>query len=265
MIFRTNDVTLYPQSVLDISQVLPGLEAATGADMLVSPLDKPKLTMLNSSQPNKLAFTRHLRHGLLVQVKRGRDFTSSIPDLAEILERMQRVCERCWLLTVGQIGKNREGKATVDGDDTGFGYREVAGAIQRWQERGGFYMPIPRDAAMIDAIELLLAHIREWYEKPETRSKQVVRPRQQLLFARDARIELLMKFAQELGETRARALLKSQGTLANCITYLSDPHSPDYCKIPGIGNGIIEKSIQLLGLGENEILFRTSIQEEKTE
>ena len=217
--------------------------------------------MLNNSQPCKLAFARHLQNGLLVQVKRGRDFTSSIPDLEEILFRMREHTNYPWLLVVADLKVDRDGQCIVDGQDSGFAWNAVDGALNWWQLRGGMISILGRDGLMIEWVRGWVSRLERLAREP---NKQIIRPTQQILFKPDARLDILSRFPL-LGAERARALLNSQGTLANCLTYLSDRNSLDYCKVPGIGNGVIEKSIQLLGLQPNEILFRTSIQEEKTE
>jgi len=261
MIYRTNDVTKWTQAVIADSQVLPGLETMTGADLLVSPLSQPRMSIVNESLPSRTALHKHLRDGLLVQVKRGRDFTSSIPDLEEILFRMREHTSRPWLLIVADLKANREGQCIVDGQDSGFSWNAVDGALCWWQLRGGMVSILGRDGLIGEWVKCWVMRLERLAKEP---AKQIIRPTQQILFRSDPRLDILAQFPL-LGAERARALLDSQGTLANCLTYLSDRHSPEYCKVAGIGGGIIEKSIQLLGLGENEILFRTSIQEEANE
>lgn len=80
------DNTCLSQEIIKLGRPLEGLEAQTGADLLISPLDDILPSNVNRP-PGSLLLRKHCEAGMLVQRKSGRDMLNSIPRLAEILQR----------------------------------------------------------------------------------------------------------------------------------------------------------------------------------
>lgn len=244
--------TRLPDTVIKQSIVLPGLEAMTGADLLVSILSQPKLSELNETLPNKLALRKHLEHGLLIQRKSGLDLVNSIPNdgLSDKLVRMQQWSHRCWLMTVG-ILSSRAGEAFIDGRGTAYSYNQVIGAILKWQSRGGYYINVPSDSQIAPTINRLLEHLREFEQQP---IKRVRVPEQQLF--RPSGIDAISHLRIGVGIDKLTLLEQSCGTLADMLVYLSDYDSIEQCHVEGIGKGIVANFKRVVGLRENEVLVR---------
>ncbi len=126
-----------------------GLEAWTGADLMVSRLTLPCKT--------KALLMKHIDEGaVLVQVKLGEDLPSSVGDrLVESIARMRECTRRIpqhMLLFVGVLGCDSEGSALINGHRTrlSLSYATVNTAIMDWMARGGMYYSIPNEA-MLDA------------------------------------------------------------------------------------------------------------------
>lgn len=134
---------------------VPELEALTGADLIISPLDIPCTT------PTLLLL--HVESGaLLVQRKTGHDLASSIGDrLLESITKMQEFypqakCAQWVLLFDGSLTENKHnGQAIIDGRkcttrdkaERAITYATIERCIFRWVARGGVYFPtnnIPR-------------------------------------------------------------------------------------------------------------------------
>lgn len=118
---------------------LPGLEARTGADAMISPdgLLFPK---------NDALLQHHIKNGAkLLQVKFGHDLAQSITDdrFNEALLRMLQSGAASWqcLLTfVGTLGMFEDGIAKINGQKT-YGvpmrWKQVNAALISWSEKGG--------------------------------------------------------------------------------------------------------------------------------
>ena len=256
-IYRTQDATKWTQEVLDHSILLPGLEAATGADLLITTLDEPCLS--NLSEMNLVmmnALKRLVNHGLLVQVKIGRDFTSSIPDLASILKRMLIWSSRPWLLVIADVKRDMLNQGIIDGQDCGYTWNEIQGAIDWWQLRGGMVNPFPiRKHEILSWCLDWLPRLRKIETEP---IKIVTRSVNQFLAACPDGLETLTTF-DGIGIERATAMMEQCGTLADALTFLSNPS----IKIPGISTKTIASARTRLGLAQDEILVKTIKEEIK--
>lgn len=129
---------------------LPGLEAATGADFLITPLSLPLTDVSNlDSAPIKLALEAHCNAGMLVQRKSGGDFLSSIPRLSWIQTRMLQWtrCGSCWLVATS-IDIADDGTVKAGGRRTSWTYESMKGACGWWQLRGGHVEFLPDDNAL---------------------------------------------------------------------------------------------------------------------
>lgn len=127
---------------------LPGLEANTGADVMISPTGLPF--------PRNDKFLQvHIDNGAkLIQLKFGHDLPGSIVDgrLSEALSRMLKVTSQrtwqCLFLYIGTIGRDdTKGMATINGQltygKTPMKWWYIDQAINYWMERGGIYYNLP--------------------------------------------------------------------------------------------------------------------------
>jgi len=225
--------TRLPDSVIRAGTVVPGLEGATGADLLISPISHPRLDFIIESLPSKLALKKHCEVGLLVQRKTGRDLVSSIPNLSGILDRMLRWTNKPWLLFIGDLKCDGNGNAVIDGHETGFGYNAVQGALESWQLRGGFVSFISRDSLIAPWINRWLEKLRELQKEP-IKIVSTRKPQQLLVGLENKtarRLSTLTSFP-EISEVRAKEILANCGSLAYSLMFLSDPGG---VKIPGVG------------------------------
>lgn len=247
---EARDNTRLPQSIIDAGVELPGLEHLTGADFLISPLQEPCVKSLPDplSLPLKLAITKHINSGLLVQRKSGRDLTGSITKLDSILQRMLEWTRRPWLLVIADLNCDRDGQCIVDDHPSGFSWSAVEGALCYWQLRGGMLTILKRDS-------LVAGWVNGWLQRLEKLSSnkfhQVNRVNQVLL---SPDWKQTLETFPGIGPDTSKSLAESQGTLANCLMYLSDVHSIEYEKVAGVGLKRIESARHWMGLKENQVL-----------
>lgn len=256
---EARDGTRLPDGILAAAQVLPGLEAATGADLLLSPLDLP-LATLDGTLPARLAFGRHLASGMLVQRKSGLDFTASLGRLADHLHRMQRDCRLPMLVVVADLKVDRDGQCVVNGTASGYTFNAVLGALLWWQLRGGYVAVLPRDAAFIAWVNVALHALRELRTEPV---KHVVRMPEQVLAEPNRAVEMLVGARIGLGPEKAQRLLAfCGGSLAWAWAYLTDEASVRDHHLEGIGPTTIRKARELMRLPEGSVLVPVGAAEE---
>ena len=152
-----------PKDVVAASTPLPGLEAKTGADLLVSVLSIPA--------SSDMLLERHLQNGMLVQLKRHNDLQSSITDgrlFHEIL-KMREHCALPWLVVtglitefedyavIGEIESQREmANKMVNIQATGrrgLSYSAVNAALVAWRYFGGYVEMLPSDDLLLSWLE----------------------------------------------------------------------------------------------------------------
>lgn len=136
--------TRLSQTARDISRSIIGLEAQTGADLLISPLDMPLPDNVNRP-PGSLLLRKHTEAGMLVQRKSGGDLLNSIPKLTNILQRMQNWSEMNWLLVCGKYWPNDSEEVVCEGRTTGWQWVSLDGALNAWALRGGLISYQPDD------------------------------------------------------------------------------------------------------------------------
>ena len=151
---------------------LPGLEALTGADAMISP------TGLPFPRNDKLILL-HVKNGAkLIQIKFGHDLPSSIIDgrLEEALSRMLATGAMPWqslLLYVGLIGcDNTSNKVTVNGQltygKTPMNWPWLRSNLDYWVSRGGsFIFPLPSGHLIPGEFELQQRHV-DYFTKDKT-------------------------------------------------------------------------------------------------
>lgn len=236
--------------------VLPGLEQATGADLLLSPLDAPAST--------DTLLRKHIAAGaLLVQRKSGADLVHSIGDrLTSSLARMHTWTMRASqhvLLCTGTLTCAPDGAALIDGRE-GFGkFWPVAAALARWGDRGGVVCTLPDDALIPAWVEMRLKHLRE-YATPGGELRQVYPPAdypmdppaagdplQLPILVRDGRVVLAQLAG--IGPKKAEQIWEYCGkNLGWALTLLTDEASPKTHKIAGIGVQTIRNIRMQFGL-----------------
>lgn len=235
----------------------PGLEALTGADLLLSALDLPAST--------ETLIRKHIAAGaLLVQRKSGTDLVHSIGDrLNSSLARMHEVAPlragQHVLLFTGTLTCGADGVAVIDGRDAMGKFWPVAAALARWGDRGGVVEMLPADAMIPQWVEMRLKHLKE-YAGPNGDTRLVYPsdaypldlpaaddPLQLPIAVRDGRVVLARlngigpKLAERIWEYCGR-------NLGWALTLLTDESSPELHKIPGIGLTTIRNIRQQFGL-----------------
>lgn len=246
-------------AIINAGSSLTGLERLTGADLLITPLSEPKLEYPSVSMkefdaiklhcghespaeiakreslplPKVIQVTRfienlrkHIEAGCLVQRKTGRDLASSVPNLSSILIRMLEWTDRPWLVFIGHVHEDaKTGNAVIDGQTTGFNYHAVLGAIDAWQRRGGYYMPLTKDRDFIWWVNNTLNRLRS--NEPDIMLN--VRAAQQKLLAAEKWQNLLSEFPG-VGAVGAQAISGVFKNFPNSVAFLSDPESIKYMR-----------------------------------
>ena len=232
--------TRLPRQVIDSSVLCPGLEGATGADMLLSPLTTPKLEWVTEALPHQLALKRHCEVGELVQRKTGRDLASSVPNLNYILDRMLKHCDRAWLLFIGELRCDRHGSAVIDGQDTNMSCSAIEAAITSWQDHGGYYMHLSRDGRIVPWLNMRLAKLRETLENG---GEKMLLPRvpPRPLISSDDSYEVMavatLAACPDIGPKKGMQLIEHCGSIAWAMKCLSEMK-------PGELNGFGPKTIE---------------------
>jgi len=119
---------------------LDGLEGLTGADALLTALDKPIPDLF--SVPGELMLREHCRQGMLIQRKSGMDLLNSLPDLKRIIYKMREWSPQSWLVYTG-TWFNDDGQVNVNGKATNWGFTSFVGSLVSWQRHGGQVIPYP--------------------------------------------------------------------------------------------------------------------------
>lgn len=223
-----------------------GLEAATGADMMLSvyaaPVASPALIQT------------HVAHGaILVQRKSGDDYINSMgARLNDSLSRMWETgapqCRKV-LLIVGALSADASGLAVWNGRLMDRSYLSVLGAASRWHDRGGVVEWLASDDIIPAWCEMKLAHLAEYYGPGgemkhfypdiELRLPDLNDPLQMPVKVRDGRITLVT--LPGIGEKLASELWAwGDGNLAYILDALTTTQTLHRLDRPrGIGPGTI--------------------------
>jgi hypothetical protein len=249
--------TRLPLDVVSYGQALPGLEAETAADLLLSPSSLPVNDI--STPAGKVKLQVHCRVGLLIQRKSGADITNFITDHTQIAAKMHKYARAYapWLLMVGDYKATREGKLVVDGRTTNWDYNAYQAALEAWQYQslpdahfdGGGITILQRD-------DLVLPWLQRW----ETRLAQPL-PDKMLMPRKPSQVlsvdgernwrTTLMSFPGISVELATR-IADYCGTLANSLVFISNPDhialKADADWPEGIGPSVFAKAHHWLGL-----------------
>ena len=243
---------------------LPGLEALTGADVMISPDGLP-------FPANDNLILAHIRGGAkLIQIKFGHDLPSSIVDgrLNEALSRMQSTNAETWqclLLFIGLIGCDYiSGKVTINGQLT-YGrnpmtWYQIDCAIERWIDRGGNYNPLSSGKLIPVRFSGIQDRVNE-YSAGKTIKKIMIKPpifteiieptnshlrkwkiAQKIVVIDDFRVMLCSIPGVKIGIERATAIFnymdknKIHMSFAGFLAIVRDG---SIVNVPGIGKGIL--------------------------
>jgi len=222
---EARDNTRLPSAVIRSSIECAGLEHATGADFIISPLSKPKLTQVTAAAVHQVQLATHCKAGILVQRKDGRDFLSSIPDLASIQERMT-----CWsgkvgpiMLIIGHFERDKNNRVRLDGKLTRNSWSAYSASKLTWQARGGLLAELSNAQEITAWVNWLhggfLSKIAE--------DKLVIdHPPVQALIRPDNPWWSPLIVFPHIGERKAKSLAswldKPRRTLGHALAYLSD-------------------------------------------
>ena len=245
--------TRLPDSVVASAVQVPGLEATTGADIIVSSQAlPPNLSGDPLPIPARRMLQRIAKYALFVQRKSGGDFLNSIPDLAEIEERMQAWCRpgACWLL----ITNLDLSTGDADGRDRDWTPEAVQGALLWWQLRGGHIAILPSDNDIGAWLENMHQAVQKIEQEPikwclNSRAFVKFAPLQALAYDDENWCTTGSAFPRGWGEAKRHALWKAaykqdkKATLRKAFELLLD----EKVKVPGIGPKLTESLAQWVG------------------
>lgn len=246
-------------------KLLPGLEALTGADVMISPNGMP-------TPRNDKMILSHIRGGAkLIQIKFGHDLASSIVDgrLEESLSRMLATGAmpwQCLLLYVGLIGcDSASGKITINGQltygKTPMNWTWVRSNLDYWVSRGGsFIFPLPSGNLILREFELQQRHVNyfvedndvlvwpslpAFYDEIESKNPHLRKWKvaQKLKLVKDIRVLFRAIPDANIGPERATIIfdyMKDNGIHQSFMGFLSIVRDESILDIPGIGKGTLK-------------------------
>lgn len=234
-----------------------GLEAITGADMMLSRIRIPP--------NNRALILKHVQAGaLLVQCKIGDDLSSSIGDrLNESLARMIECNARqaqCVLLFIGVITCDIAGKALINGRKTHneHDYRAVKRAMSKWTLRGGVVQELSRESLLPDWCADQIKMLDECFEHPLKHIYQIGTypdsppvdddPIQLPVRVKDGRLLLIQ--LPGLGIELVERVWNHTGSLKAALNFLTDATNAGH--VEGVGAGKINKIRHFFGMNSDE-------------
>lgn len=248
----------------------PDLEAHTGADILVSPLDIPATT--------ETLIRKHIAAGaIMVQRKSGMDLVHSMGDVLNgCLARMRDLgaqSGQCCLLFVGALEEGPGGCAVIDGRDVS-NYWGVRMALARWGHRGGTVAHLNADGEIPQWLALTQRAVYEYALKPTKDfypakayppdpPRDANDPLQLLLPVRDGR--LILAAFHGVGPKRAEALYREAGyNVARALRLMTDPTSPKWQKVAGWDARSITAVREQCNLEDGEVIGSIDTTQQKT-
>ena len=246
-------------------KVTPDLEALTGADIMISGLSMPATS--------EMLIQKHIdAKALLVQRKHRMDMVASIGDrMRKSIAKMRATGahqSQCVLLLIGILTCNREGKAVIDGQQTGRDYWSVNAGLSTWTKYGGVVEPPLSKASLIPGWLLMKErHVKETITTPVKEfipAPDVMRvvdrddPLQELVMVKDWRGTAIC--CPGWGTKKISALYyalkevsgEDEPTLLEAMAWMSDHELVG--SIPGIGKGLVNKARNWMGLPDGRIL-----------
>lgn len=249
--------TRLPSAIINSSIRCAGLERATGADFIISPLKSPRLTTVTDAPVHQHQLRKHCEAGVLVQRKDGRDFLSSIPDLASIQHRMTRWSGRIGpvLIIVGQFERGKNARVRLDGKLTRNSWPAYSAAKMTWQARGGLLAEVATASELTSWTNWLHD---TFLTKMLTDKLVVDHPPIQALARPDNPWWSPLITLPHIGAEKAAALAewlgKDRQSLAHALSFLSDAANAKLTHPPGFGRKTFQDCHRALGLGPGECL-----------
>ena len=155
-----------------------GLEAATGADWMVSGLSRLPRTIRNPlTGAARRALDKHMRahyydgdgygNGVLIQRKSGGDLIGSIANLNNIQRRMMEWARPggCRLL-ITDVRPTKDGKVTAGGRKYNRTFKSITDKLWWWEWRGGHIDWLDSDDEINDYIRQVQAAVAHTMEEP---------------------------------------------------------------------------------------------------
>lgn len=142
--------------VIAAADYVNGLEAATGADVMVS--------WLNLSFDS---LDEHLKQGMLFQIKIGHDLIASMQDerLAFSLAKMQVAVKNSWqrwLVYTGSYRESATGETLLNGVPTGLSWASFDGQLAAWGEGGGVVHNLERPDQLARFLDKRLERLQKY-------------------------------------------------------------------------------------------------------
>lgn len=260
-------------SLGELVKFSPNLEEITGADIMIS----PKLFPFT----NLALIQQHLKAGaILIQVKRGLDFISSLGERLNLsLAKMQSISavqSQSCLLAVGIFEESEAGfiiRVVINGKEkivrpdkfiTGATYEGFVTARDSWSERGGIVYTDLRDSspkAFINWLKKKHDRICKYADFPSVtiypdNKTKFDSPLQKIKVADDSR--QLLASIHGIGPKRVESLLEYFGTAGFALSGLSKLSTIKLAKktghLVGIGESHVLGTKRQLGLKENQTL-----------
>lgn len=241
-----------PSTILEKGEKIIGLEAHTGADILITPNELPENVFAGLGL---FLLNKAVNNGVLIQRKTGSDMTNSISKLTEIAGRMQAAKPILFYLAViGKYTSSADGKVIVNGRKTGWEVASYVMKLDAWQAgHGGLLMQFDDDASFAEwilqkdkqAAKLSIANEKEPIE---------VRKGSSIVVSSDPRIAVLTGFPG-IGDKMAKAILEHVGgNLAWALVWLSLEDE----LIPGIGRNSKQLWRGVMGLEDKQTLIHSA-------
>lgn len=245
-------VSALPSTILEKGEKIIGLEAHTGADILITPDVLPENVFAGVGL---FLLNKAVNNGVLIQRKTGADLMGSIPKLTEIAGRMQATKPIAfYLATIGKYTASADGKMIVNGRKTGWNISGYVMALDAWQiAYGGALMQFDDDATFAEwvlqkdkqAVALSVANAKEPIE---------VRKGSSIVVSSDPRVAVLTGFTG-IGDKLAKAILEHVGgNLAWALVWLSLEDE----LIPGVGRASKQLWRGVLGLADGQELIHSA-------
>lgn len=244
---------LHPKLAKTAEKIV-GLEAATGADILISTTEGVLPGNVNRP-PGSILLPKHIQNGMLIQRKSGADMLNSIPHLHNIIARMRKAnAKMSWLLITGYITRIPEnGKIICEGLKTDWNWSAYQGAVDAWQILGGYVHAERDDLVAVD-------WIIKWDEKlpmllKETEMGLEEKPITPKLGSIDPHPErvTLMSFPG-IGDNTSLKIMDRFPSLAEAIEWMTQPYQKG--DMYGIGEETIKSWRRWFGLQDGEVLSR---------
>lgn len=243
--------TRLSQSILEMGEAVVGLEPATGADLLITPMGSLAGNVYRP--PGKVQLPMHLDNAFLVQRKSGSDLLNSIPDLHNIIWKMRLAGDehncRYWLLVCGEFEMTHDKMVVCEGRTTGWSWASLQGALEMWSLFGGHISINPSDEACGITLERWNRNIEAWVQDVEKLGLEKQEIPKLFLDPRPWRATL-MTFPN-CGDIMSNNIAEENKRLCDALVWMSQPEA---FGIRGVGQKTIDGFRKYFGLKDGESL-----------